>query len=110
MADSTPTNMSAARDSVEAALRAELSALLDGTVDQIDGPLRDITNRLVVAARRGHRAMVDECKDQLLVELEIRKMAARAGFESTLSIVIQRGLGLLFDGLVAGLTGVGAHK
>lgn len=101
-----PTNLSAARDGVEAALRAELSRLLEGTVDQVDGPIREAANRLVVAARRGRRDLADEARDQLALELEVRKMSARAGFQSTLDLVLQRGIGLLFDGLTAGLAGI----
>ena len=104
------TDLSASRDAVEAALKAELSRLLDGTVDQVDGPIRDTANRLVVAARRGRRDLADEARDQLAVELLMRKMAARGGLESTLNIVLGRGLGLLFDGLVAGLAGIGARR
>lgn len=103
---SEPTNLSAARNSVEDALRAELARLLEGTVDQIDGPIRDAANRIVVAARRGRRDLADEARDQLALAIEERKLAARVGFESTLGIIMQRGIGLLFDGVVAGLTGL----
>jgi hypothetical protein len=102
--------MSASRDAIEAALRAELSRLLDGTVDQVDGPIREAANRLVVAARRGDRALAEECRDQLALEIEMAKLNARAGLESTLSVVLGRGIGLLFDGLVAGLAGLGARR
>lgn len=107
MAEAQPLpDLSGARDQIEAALRAELARLLDGTVDQIDGPIREASNRLVIAARRGDRALADECRDQLELELLAAKLSARAGLGSTLAVVLQRGLGLLFDGLVAGLTGV----
>ena len=105
-----PTGLDAARDQIEAALKAELARLLDGTVDQVDGPIREAANRLVVAARRGRRDLADECRDQLALALEERKLAARSGFESTLNVILQRGIGLLFDGLVAGLAGLGAKK
>lgn len=101
-----PMDMSASRDSVEAALRAELARLLDGTVDRIDGPIREASNRLVVAARRGRRDLVEEAQDQLQLAILEQKLAARQGFESTLNVVLSRGLGLLFDGIVAGLTGL----
>ena len=99
-------NMSAARDQVEAALRAELSRVLQQTADQIDGPIREAANRLVVAARRGRRDLADECRDQLALEIELRKLSARAGMENVLGTILERGIGLLFDGLVAGLAGV----
>lgn len=101
-----PTGLSGSRDAVEAALRAELSRVLNGTVDAIDGPIRDAANRLVVAARRGRRDLADEARDQLALELETRRLAARAGMESTLNVILQRGIGLLFDGLTAGLAGI----
>ena len=112
MADPTllPLDYSAARDQVEAALRAELSRLLAGTVDAVDGPIRDAANRLIVAARRGRRDLADECRDQLALELEARRVEAREGMESALNVVLQRGIGLLFDGLVAGLTGLRGNR
>jgi hypothetical protein len=101
-----PVGGTAVRDQLEAALRAELSHLLSGTVDQIDGPIRDASNRLLVAARRGRKDLVDEARDQLLLAIEQRKLAARAGMESTFNVILSRGLGLLFDGVVAGLSGL----
>jgi hypothetical protein len=105
-----PTGLQAARDQIEQALKAELSRVLDGTVDQLDGPIRDASNRLVVAARRGRRDLADECRDQLALEIDAAKMSARSGFENTLNVILQRGIGLLFDGLVAGLAGIGARR
>lgn len=106
MADPLSHDLSGARDQIEAALRAELSRLLDGTIDQVDGPIRDAANRLIVAARRGRRDLADECRDQLVLEIEAAKLRARSGFENILKIILERGIGLLFNGLVAGLTGV----
>jgi len=105
-----PTDLSGARDQVEAALRAELARLLDGTVDAVDGPIRDAANRLVIAARRGRRDLADEARDQLALALEERRLKAREGLQSTLSVVLGRGVGLLFDGLAAGLAGLGARR
>jgi hypothetical protein len=102
--------LSGSRDAVEAALKAELARLLDGTIDSVDGPIREAANRLVVAARRGRRDLADEARDQLALALEERRLAARVGFESTLNVVLQRGIGLLFDGLTAGLASVGRPK
>lgn len=103
-------SLSAARDGIEAALKAELARLLDGTVDAVDGPIRAAANRLIFAAQRGRRDLADEARDQLALALEERRLAARAGFESTLNVVLQRGVGLLFDGLAAGLAGLGGRK
>lgn len=105
MADAKPSGLTGARDMIENTLRAELSRLLDGTVDTIDGPIRDAANRLVVAARRGDRALADECRDQLAIEIEAAQLKARSGAGAVLGAVLERGVGLLFDGLVAGLTG-----
>ena len=105
-----PTGLSASRDAVEAALKAELSRLLDGTVDAVDGPIREAANRIVVAARRGRRDLADEARDQLALALEERRLSARIGMESTLNVILGRGIGLLFDGLAAGLAGLGARR
>lgn len=101
-----PTGLNESRDQIEAALRATLSELLAGTADRVDGPIREAANRLVVAAHRGDRALADEARDQLQVEIQMAQLDARAGLESTLSFVLTRGVGLLFDGLTAGLAGI----
>ena len=108
--DAAHPTLSATRDGIEAALKAELARLLDGTVDAVDGPIRQAANRLLFAAQRGRRDLADEARDQLALALEERQLAARAGLESTLSVILQRGIGLLFDGLTAGLAGLGARK
>lgn len=100
-----PTNVSDARAQVEAALRAQLARLLDGTVDHLDGPIRDAANRLIFAAQRGRRDLVEEAEDQIRLGIEQRKLAARAGLEGVMDAVLGRGIGMLYDGLAAGLKG-----
>jgi hypothetical protein len=108
--DAAHPSLAAARDGIEAALKAELARLLDGTVDAVDGPIRQAANRLLFAAQRGRRDLADEARDQLALALEERRLAARAGLEATLAVVLGRGVGLLFDGLAAGLAGLGSRK
>jgi len=106
MADEFAMNSGAVRDELVKALEAELSRYIDGTVDQLNGPIQQMANHMLVAARRGRMDLVDECRDQLIVAMEERKLAAREGMASVLDLVLTRGINLLFSGLVAGLAGL----
>ncbi len=99
-------NVTPVRDELERAIRAQLDDLLVASTAQLDGPIRQAAGRLAVAARRGRRDLVDECRDQLELAIVERKIHARAGMERVLDFVLERGLGMLFDGATAGLLGL----
>jgi hypothetical protein len=108
MAD--PTGMAQARDVVERAITVELSRTLVETADQLQGPVREAANRLVVAARRGRRDLADECRDQLALAVTERQLSVRSGMSEAFTAFFERGIGLLFDGLVGGLRVAGGRR
>lgn len=105
-----PADYTGARDQVERAIQVELSRVLETTVDQLSGPIQAAANRLVYAARAGRRDLVEECRDQLDGALRERAVTVRPSMSLEVDVFIDRGLGLLFDGLVAGLTGLAVPR
>jgi len=106
MVEQFPSDWLTSRDTVEAALKTELQRILGDTAEQLDGPVRHISNRLVVAARHQRADIVAECRDQLAIELEQRKLRTASALGKGLEFVATTGLNLLFNGLVAGIAGM----
>lgn len=96
------------RDGVEKALRQELNTLVGGAIEDIDGPIRDAANRLVVAIRRGPagEALVGEIRDELTLRMVEKQIAAKAAYSGAFDIALGVGLNMLFNGAVAGLAAV----
>lgn len=91
---------------LEGGLKTLLGQLIEGTISDLDGPIRETSMRLAVAAKRKRQDLVDASKDQLallLMENEHRLRAEAGGF---LDFALTAGLQLLFDGAVAGLSGL----
>ena len=90
-------------DELELGLKGLLNDLIDGTVEDLDGPIREIAQRMAMAARRNRMDLVEACKDQLaliVLEKELRVRAEADGwFESVLSI----GINALIAGAIGGL-------
>ncbi len=93
------------RDGLDKALRQELNTLVGGAIEDIDGPIRDAANRLVVAIRRGPagEALVSEIRDELVLHMAAKEIKAKAAYANVFDIVLGTGLNLLFNGAVAGL-------
>ena len=98
-----PVDTSLARDKIEATLKAELSRLLDGTIDRLDTPIRDTANGIVVAARRGRLDILQIARNKLLRGLEDEKLEAREGLQDELDTMLYTGIRMLYSGLIAGL-------
>lgn len=91
---------------LEGGLKGLVSRLIEGTIDDLDGPIRETSMRLAVAAKRGRQDLVDASKDQLsllMMENEHRLRAEAGGF---MDFALTAGIQLLFDGAVAGLAGL----
>lgn len=88
---------------LEAGVKTILNDLIDGSIKDLDGPIRETAQRLTIAARRRRQDLIDEAQDQLgliVLEKELRLKAAGSGlFESALSI----GLNALVNGAIGGL-------
>ena len=90
-------------DAMEAGVKSLVGNLIDGTIEDLDGPIREIALRLALAARRGRQDLVVACKDQLaIIVLEKRlrvEQEASGLWESMLDI----GVDLLVKGAIGGL-------
>lgn len=98
------------RNEVEAALRQELSGLIDGSIDDLNGPVRDAANRLVVAVRRGPAGekLVAEIRDELALRLLEKQIKAKQSLNGVFDVVLGVGMNLLFKGALGGLAAVKA--
>ena len=91
---------------MESGIKEILNNLIDGSIEELDGPIRDISARLTMAARRKRMDLVEASKDQLaLIVLEKRLRIEEEGssiFESMLGM----GINVLINGAIDGLGSV----
>ena len=90
-------------DGMEQGLKDILSEVIDGTISDLDGPVREISARLTMAARRGRMDLVQASKDQLLLiilEKELRLKSSSSGFLDT---IINVGVNALISGAIGAL-------
>jgi hypothetical protein len=86
---------------MESGIKEILGQLIDGTIEELDGPIRDISARLTMAARRKRMDLVEASKDQLaLIVLEKRLRVEQMG-----SDLVGRLLGMGVDALIGGAIG-----
>ncbi len=96
------------RGGLETALKSEISKLVGGSIEDLEGPVRDAANRLVVAIRRGPTGaeLVAEIQDELMLRMAEKKIAAKVAYSGVFDIVLGTGMNLLFSGAIAGLAAV----
>lgn len=91
---------------LEGGIKVLLNQLIDGTIQELDGPVRETSQRLAIAVRRGRQDLVQESSDQLALivrEKELRiKQSAGGMFDSVLAL----GMNALVNGAIAGLSGL----
>ena len=90
-------------DGMEQGLKDILNEVIDGTYEDLDGPVRDIAARMTMAARRNRMDLVQACKDQLLLivlEKELRLRSESSGFLDT---IISVGVNALINGALGAL-------
>lgn len=95
-------------DALEGGLRNLLGQLIDGTISDLDGPIRMAAARLQLAARRRHPELVEEVQDQLAMLILEKQLRLRGNSSDMLSLGLSIGLNALVDGAIAGLGGLKA--
>jgi hypothetical protein len=99
-------NLNNLTSGLEQGLKGLLGQLIDGTIEDLDGPIRAIALRMSLAATAGRPDLVEESRDQLALivrEKQLRLTLGGAGlFETMLSI----GINALVNGAIAGLAGL----
>lgn len=81
----------------------ELNKMIDGGVESIRGPVLAIGKNLAAAAQRGDQALIDECKDQLQIEIDKAKLRALKGRDTVVNYFLTNGLPLIANVAAAGL-------
>lgn len=90
-------------DSMESGLKDILNSLIDGTIEDLDGPIREISARLSLAARRGRSDLVAACKDQLQLVVLEKELRLRSEADGFLDTFLSMGINALISGAVGGL-------
>lgn len=94
------------RTDLESTLKTQLAGVLTGSIDDLNGPIRDAANRLTVAVRRGEPGLIAEIKDQLGIEMVRKGITVKGAGNGVLDAVLTVGLGMLFQGATAGMQSV----
>jgi hypothetical protein len=99
-------DISAIANGLEAGLKGLLNDLIDGTIEELDGPIREASQRLSLAVA-GHRPeLAAEVRDQLaLLVLEKRLRLQKMG-SGMFERVLLLGMNALVNGAIAGLVGI----
>lgn len=90
-------------DAMESGVKDILNELIDGTVSDLDGPVREISARLTMAARRNRPDLVQACKDQLLLIVLEKELTLRSTADGWLDTVLNVGINALINGAVGAL-------
>lgn len=88
------------------ALLDQLDSIVEEGMEDLDGPVRRISERMAEAARRGNQELMEACRDQLLLVVQEHEIRFKAGTEGILDFLIERGITLLINGAIAGLAGL----
>lgn len=90
-------------DAMEQGVKDILNQLIDGTIEDLDGPIREISLRLTMAARKNRRDLVEMCRDQLeLIVLEKRLRLEGQG-DGVLGTILNVGINALVNGAIGAL-------
>jgi hypothetical protein len=88
---------------IESHLKDLLATLIDGTIETLDGPIRDAALRLSQAAAIGRADLARECSLQLEVLVRMKRMKIKAQAAGSFSFLLQTGVQMLLNGLIARL-------
>ena len=90
-------------DAMEAGVKDILAELIDGTVSDLDGPVREISARLTMAARRNRPDLVQASKDQLLLIVLEKELTLRSTADGWLDTMLNVGINALINGAIGAL-------
>lgn len=88
---------------MESGIKDILGQVIDGTISDLDGPVRDIAARLTMAARRNRPDLVQACQDQLLLLVLEKEMRLRSSSNGFLDSMLNVGINALVNGAMAAL-------
>jgi hypothetical protein len=90
-------------DAMEQGVKDILNQLIDGTIEDLDGPIREISLRLTMAARKKRTDLVEMCRDQLeLIVLE-KRLRLEGQNDGVLGTILNVGINALVNGAIGAL-------
>jgi len=92
--------------SIDTGIKDILGQLIDGTIEDLDGPIRDISNRLAFAARRKRQDLVDASIDQLAIIALEKRLRIEGMGSNTMQVLLSMGVNALINGAIGGLGSV----
>ena len=90
---------------LEQGIKEMFNGLIDDTIADIDGPIREASVQMATAAQLGRYDLVDAVRDQMHLLVLEKKLKAYLDVD-LVGIMIQMGTKALFDGAIAGLAGM----
>jgi hypothetical protein len=90
-------------DAMENGVKGILGELIDGTIEDLDGPIREISARLALAARRGRKDLVDASKDQLAIIVLEKRLRIEGAGDGMFEQLLGMGIDALIGGAIGGL-------
>ena len=88
---------------LEGGVKELLNELIDGSIKDLNGPIREIAARLTLAAKRKRKDLVDECRDQLALIILEKELRLKAGAGDLWEKMLGIGLNALVNGAIGGL-------
>lgn len=96
-------DMNALGDALSGGIKELLNELIDGSVKDLDGPIREIAGRLALAAKRKRPDLVEMCKDQLQLIVIEKELRLKAGASDIWETILSMGINALVNGAIGGL-------
>ena len=90
-------------DAMESGVKQLVGDLIDGTIEDLDGPIHDIAMRLALAARRKRPELVAACKDQLAIIVLEKRLRLEQEGKGLWERMLDMGIDLLINGALGGL-------
>lgn len=99
-------DMKALAQGLEGGLRDYVQSLIDGTVQELDGPIRQTAGLMAQAAAQGRMDLVEMARDQLALIMVEKKVRAKGALGHVMDRLLLQGMNLLVNGAIAGLSSV----
>jgi len=90
-------------DELELGLKDLLNELIDGSIEDLDGPIRLIAQRMAMAARRQRMDLVEASKDQLALIVLEKELRLRSEADGWFETILGIGINALISGAIGGL-------
>lgn len=96
-------DMAGLATALEGGIKELLGELIDGSIKDLDGPIREIAARLALAAKRKRYDLVEESRDQLALIILEKELRLKADAFDLWEKVLGMGLNALVNGAIGGL-------